>query len=80
MSPTAELSPPFSGSRRHEKSVLEQPILEIGAVDEMQRAELAAGDHLPRLLHQRVATVVEGHRVHDTSRVRRVQQPPCVAG
>ena len=51
---------------------LQQPVLQIGAVDEMDRAELAARDHLPRLLHHRVAAVVEHHGVDDAGSARRL--------
>ena len=80
MSPIAELSPPLSGSSRHEKSVgFEQPVLQVGAVDEMQRAELAGRDHLARLLDQRVAAIVERDRVHDAGVASRRPAAPRVA-
>ena len=44
--------------------VEQQPVLQVLAVDEARRPNLALGDHRPRLLHQRVAAVVERHRVH----------------
>ena len=40
--------------------VLEQPVLQVVAVHEVRRADVAAGDGLARLLHERVAAVVEG--------------------
>ncbi len=55
---------------------LEQPVLQVGAVDEVHRAELAAGDHLARLLHQRVAAIVERHGVDDA----RLAAPRRAAG
>ena len=44
---------------------LEQPVLQVAAVDEVHGADVARGDHRARLLHERVAAVVERHRVHD---------------
>ena len=44
---------------------LEQPVLQIAPWTKCTAPELAAGDHLARLLHQRVAAVVEGDGVHD---------------
>ena len=52
----------------------EQPVLQIAAVHEMQRPELAGGDHRPRLLHQRIAAIVEGDGVHDAGLRRRIEQ------
>ena len=48
-------------------------------MDEVDVAELAAGDHFARLLHERVAAVVEGHRVHDAGVARRVEQSARIA-
>ena len=50
----------------------------------MHRAELAAGDHLARLLHQRVAAIVERHRVDDAGvasprRAARARRPRVIA-
>ncbi len=42
----------------------------------MDRAELAVGDHLARLLHQRIAAIVERDRVHDAGGGRGLEQPP----
>ncbi len=53
---------------------LEQPVLKIAAVHEVQRAQFAGGDHRARLLHQRVAAIVEGDRVDDAGPRRRVEQ------
>jgi hypothetical protein len=73
------MRPPFSGSRRHEKSgVLQQPVLQVRAVNEMDASELAAGNHLARLLHERVAAVVEGDGVHDAGFLGRLVQLPGV--
>ena len=45
--------------------VLEQPVLQVLAVHERRRADVAAGDGEPRLLDERVAAVVEGDGVDD---------------
>jgi len=51
---------------------LQQPVLQVGAVDEMDRAQVTRGDHRPRLLHHRVAAVVEHHGVDDAGSARRL--------
>ncbi len=56
--------------------VEQQPVLQVLAVDEARRSDLALGDHRPRLLHEGVAAVVERHRVHDALGRRRVEQFP----
>ena len=79
MSPTAELCAALLRLEApREIGRFEQPVLEVSAVNEMHRPELAAGDHLARLLHQRIAAVVERHRVDDAGLVRRVEQPPGI--
>src|SRR5439155_27043589 len=45
---------------------LEQPVLQIRPMDVVHRPDLAGGDHLARLLYQRIAAVVERHRMDDT--------------
>ena len=45
--------------------VVEQPVLQVVAVQKVRRADVAARDRQPRLLHERVAAVVERHRCHD---------------
>ena len=45
--------------------VFEQPVLKVVADEKMRRADLARGDRVPRLLNERVASVVERHRVDD---------------
>ena len=49
-------------------------------MNEVHRSEIAAGDHLARLLHERVAAVVERHGVHDAGRGRCLKQLACFAG
>ena len=55
--------------------VLEQPVLQVVAVDEVRRADVAAGDGVPRLLHERVAAVVEGDGGDDARAPRLLDQP-----
>ena len=43
-------------------------------MDEMRRAQLAARNHLARLLDQRIAAVIERDGVDDAGVVRRVEQ------
>ena len=45
--------------------VLEQPVLQVVADEEVRLADVAARDRVPRLLHERVAAVVEGDGVDD---------------
>ena len=45
--------------------VLEEPVLQVVADEEMRLADVAARDRVPRLLHERVAAVVEGDGVDD---------------
>ena len=52
----------------------EQPVLEVAAMHEMQRAQLAGGDHRSRLLHQGVAAIVERDCVHDAGPRRGIEQ------
>ena len=54
--------------------ILDQPVLQVGAEEEVRPADVAAGDRVPRLLHERVAAVVERDRVHDAGLRRRVEQ------
>ena len=51
--------------------VLEQPVLQVVADQEMRRADVAAGDRVARLLHERVAAIVERDRMDD-ARLRRL--------
>ncbi len=54
--------------------VLEQPVLQVVADQKMRRADVAARDHVPRLLHERVAAVVERHRVDHAGLRRLIEQ------
>ena len=54
--------------------VLEQPVLQVLADEEMRLADVAARDRVPRLLDERVAAVVERDRVDDAGLVRGVEQ------
>ena len=53
---------------------LQQPVLQVRAVDEVRLAQLACRDHLAGLLHQRIAAIVERHGVHDARFARRIPQ------
>jgi hypothetical protein len=53
---------------------LEQPVLQVGAVDEVRAADLAGRDHLASLLHQGIPTVIEGHGVDHAGLLRRAPQ------
>ena len=54
--------------------VLEQPVLQVLADEEMRLADVAARDREPRLLDQRVAAVVERDRVDDAGLVRGIEE------
>jgi hypothetical protein len=43
------------------------------ADEEMRPADVAPGDRMPRLPHERVAAVVERHRVNDAGLRRLIQ-------
>ena len=45
--------------------VLEEPVLQVVADEKVRLADVAARDRVPRLLHERVAAVVEGDGVDD---------------
>ena len=57
---------------------LQQPVLQIGPMDEVGLANFAVMNHLARLLDERVAAVIEGHGVHDAGVARRVGQRPRI--
>ena len=59
---------------------LDEPVLEVAAVDEMHRPDVAGGDHLARLLDERVAAVVERDGVHDAGLLGRAPQVARVVG
>ncbi len=61
-------------------SWFEQPILEVAAVDEMNRTDLVCGNHRARLLHERVATIVEGHSMDHSGVLGTLPQLPSVLG
>ena len=54
--------------------VLQQPVLQVLADEEVRRADVAARDRVARLLDQRVAAIVEGDGVDDAGLVRLVEQ------
>src|SRR5204863_8093769 len=45
--------------------VLEEPVLKILADEKVGFADVAARNHVPRLLDERVASIVERHRMND---------------
>ena len=63
MSAKARDAPPSSASTRQlSSSELQQPVLQVGAVDEVHGAALAGGDAVARLVDRRVVAVDERHR------------------
>ena len=54
--------------------VLEQPVLQIVTDEEVRLADVAARNRVPRLLHERVAAIVERHRVDDARLGRLIEQ------
>ena len=54
--------------------VLQQPVLQVVADEEMRLADVAARDGVARLLHERVAAIVEGHGVDDAGLRRLIEQ------
>ena len=54
--------------------VEQEPVLQIGAVHEVRTADLAAGDEVARLLHERIAPVIERDGVDDARGPRAVEQ------
>ena len=57
---------------------LQQPVLQIRAMDEVGLANFAVMNHLARLLDERIAAVIEGHGVYDAGVARRVGQRPRI--
>ena len=54
--------------------VLEQPVLQVVADEEVRLADVPARDRVPRLLHERVAAIVERHGVDDPRLGRLIDQ------
>ncbi len=59
---------------------MQQPVLQVCSVDEVRLAELARPHHRPRLLDERIATVIERDGVDDPGFTRGVPQRPGIFG
>ena len=52
----------------------EEPVLQVAPVQQVRGADVAAGNRFARQLHQRIAAVVERHRMNDARAVGGVQE------
>ncbi len=59
-------------------ALIGQPVLEVLPMHVAERAELAPAHHGPRLLHQRIAAVVECHHVRDAGAPCRLPEHAAV--
>src|ERR1051326_6585478 len=55
-------------------SLFQEPVLEIGSMDEMNPPYCLLRDTTPRLLYQRIAAISEGHRMDNARRVGGLQK------
>jgi len=58
---------------------IEQPILQVGAVNEVHSSEVASRQHDPHLLYKRIVAVIKGHRVDNPGLARRIEHRFCVS-